>query len=67
MDSSIYDSEANTMYFRFTKERKPVAITLPLREDRFMDLDKDGTPIGFEIIFPKYSKEFKIKDSNTHS
>lgn len=52
MVSVSYDKEANAFYFRIAK-KTGIAKTISLGKDRFMDVDKSGKTIGFEILFPK--------------
>ena len=48
-----YDKEANAMYIRLTSENKKVRETIAIGENRFVDVDENGTAIGLEIILPK--------------
>ena len=42
MASISYDLESNALYFRIAKSGRKTAKTIPLGNDRFMDLDKNG-------------------------
>ena len=52
MVSVSYDREANALYFKIAKAKTPIAKTISLGKDRFMDIDKSGKTIGIEILFP---------------
>lgn len=52
MVSVRFDKEANALYFKLRVNAK-VEKTISLGKDRFMDVDKSGKTIGFEILFPK--------------
>lgn len=43
-----YDREANALYVRFSDE--PVKETVELSSSVYVDVDNDGSPIGFEIL-----------------
>lgn len=60
MVSVRYDKEANALYFKLSANAK-VAKTISLGKDRFMDVDKSGKTIGFEILFPKEMSQEAIK------
>ena len=53
MVSVSYDREANAFYFRIAKQKTKITKTISLGKDRFMDVDKSGKTIGFEILLPK--------------
>lgn len=52
MVSVSYDREANALYFKISKTKAPIAKTISLGKDRFMDIDKSGKTVGIEILFP---------------
>jgi len=55
-----YDSDANAMYIKLTSEDKKILETISLGENKFVDVDENGTAIGFEILLPrKTPKEFE--------
>lgn len=43
-----YDREANALYVRFSREA--IAETVELSETVYVDLDRAGEPVGFEIL-----------------
>ncbi len=51
MASVSVDFDANAMYVSISK--KKVKETISLGDDRFIDVSKDGTVIGVEILLPK--------------
>ncbi|MBI1829399.1 MAG: DUF2283 domain-containing protein [Thaumarchaeota archaeon] len=69
MASISYDQESNALYFRLAKSSKKTAKTIPLGNDRFLDLDKNGKIIGFEILFarsiPQEAKEAILRSKST--
>jgi uncharacterized protein YuzE len=48
-----YDHEANAIYFKLGKGKKPVKSTISLGKDRFIDLDPRGKIVGIEVILPR--------------
>jgi len=52
MASVKYDQEANALYVKI-ENKKRIAETISLGEDRFVDVDENGHVVGFEILFPK--------------
>lgn len=48
-----FDKEANALYIKLTNENKKVFETIPIGENRFLDVDESGTAIGLEILMPK--------------
>ena len=69
MASISYDRESNALYFRIAKSGTKTAKTIPLGNDRFMDLDKNGKIIGFEVLFarpfPQEAKEAILRSKST--
>ena len=61
MVSVSYDKEANALYFKIAKTKTPIAKTISLGKDRFMDVDKSGKTIGIEILFPTAMPDEAIK------
>jgi uncharacterized protein YuzE len=43
-----YDRDANALYIRFTSH--DVAETVELSESIYVDLDREGEPVGFEVL-----------------
>jgi len=50
MDSPkvTYDPDANARYLQFSE--KEIAETLELSESVYVDVDKDGVPVGLEVL-----------------
>jgi uncharacterized protein YuzE len=61
MASVSYDKEANAFYFKIGKSKTPVAKTISLGKDRFMDVDKSGKTVGIEILLPTVIPDEAIK------
>lgn len=61
MVSVSYDRDANALYFKISKTKTPIAKTISLGKDRFMDIDKSGKTIGIEILFPTTIPDEAIK------
>jgi uncharacterized protein YuzE len=63
-----YDPEAKSLYFKLTKRKTKVKSTIPLGNDRFMDVDNKGI-VGFEMILsratPKEALEALKKSKDT--
>lgn len=58
-----YDQESSAFYCNLDKsEKKRVAKTIALGEDRFLDLDESGKAIGIEVLMPK-DMEKEIMDA----
>lgn len=53
MASIKYDKEARALYVRVAQGKKQIKEMISIGEDRFLDVDKDGRVIGFEILLPK--------------
>jgi len=45
-----YDSKADAAYIYLTEKKSKVAETKELSDEVFVDYDKDGRPLGIEII-----------------
>lgn len=43
-----YDREADALYLQFSEE--DIVETLELAENVYVDVDKDGNPVGFEVL-----------------
>jgi uncharacterized protein YuzE len=43
-----YDREANALYIRFSTNA--ISETVELSDTVYMDVDRDGEPVGFEIL-----------------
>ena len=52
MDSIKYDKEAGAFYFKI-KDGVKIAHTIPLGNDKFLDIDASGRAVGLEIIHEK--------------
>lgn len=53
-----YDPEAKALYINIADEvrglpKKKIAKTVPLGEDRYLDVDESGKAVGLEILFPQ--------------
>jgi len=57
MDSTRYSEEANTMYVKISKDKRHIAQTLPMGNDRFMDIDEAGHVLGIEILLSNTTPE----------
>jgi uncharacterized protein YuzE len=53
MGSIKYDRQAHSIYVSLTKEKKRIAETIPMGDNRFLDVDVTGKAVGIEIILPK--------------
>ena len=51
MDSIKYDEEAGAFYFKI--KEGIITHTIPLGNDKFLDVDESGTAIGIEILHEK--------------
>jgi len=49
MDSIKYDEEVGAFYFKI-KDGRRISHTIPLGNDKFLDVDESGQAIGLEII-----------------
>jgi uncharacterized protein YuzE len=56
-----YDPQADAMYIQFVEDE--VDDTLEMGNNIFVDVDKDGTPLGIEILF--VSRRFAVEDLTT--
>lgn len=45
-----YDEKAHAFYLKLDTENKRVAETIPLGDDKFVDVDEGGNILGFEIL-----------------
>ena len=43
-----YDREAEALYLQFSEEE--IVETIELADNVYVDVDKDGNPVGFEIL-----------------
>lgn len=43
-----YDRDANALYIRFSTER--IEATVALSDSVYVDVDRDGEPVGFEVL-----------------
>jgi uncharacterized protein YuzE len=43
-----YDREAEALYLQFSEEE--IAETIELADNVYVDVDKSGNPVGFEIL-----------------
>lgn len=43
-----YDREAEALYLQFSEEE--IAETIELADNVYVDVDKDGSPVGFEVL-----------------
>jgi uncharacterized protein YuzE len=43
-----YDREADAIYLQFSDAE--IAETIELAENVYVDVDKDGNPVGFEVL-----------------
>ena len=43
-----YDREAEALYLQFSEEE--IAETIELADNVNVDIDKDGNPVGFEVL-----------------
>ena len=50
-----YDKDAGAMYITVRKDS--VAKTIPLGDDRFLDINEKGQVIGLEVLFIKNTHE----------
>jgi uncharacterized protein YuzE len=53
-----YDPEAEALYIRFTDH--VVAETVGLSESVYVDMDRDGEPVGFEILHAEPARLARI-------
>ncbi|MEW6044541.1 MAG: DUF2283 domain-containing protein [Thermoproteota archaeon] len=51
MASVSFDQEARALYIKLDNNK--IAKTIPLGDDRFIDVDESGRAVGFEILLPK--------------
>ncbi len=51
MASVSFDQEARALYVKLDNNK--IAKTIPLGDDRFIDVDESGKAVGFEILLPK--------------
>jgi uncharacterized protein YuzE len=52
MGSIKFSRDAKALYIKLDTHGKRIAQTIPLGNDRFMDVDENGNILGFEIILP---------------
>ncbi|HEX9845023.1 MAG TPA: DUF2283 domain-containing protein [Candidatus Nitrosotenuis sp.] len=57
MDSVKFSREAKALYVKFDKENRRIAETIPIGQDRFLDIDEKGNVLGIELLFPKNMPE----------
>lgn len=43
-----YDREAEALYLQFSEEE--IVETIELADNVYVDVDKDGNPVGFEVL-----------------
>jgi uncharacterized protein YuzE len=43
-----YDREADALYLQFSEEE--IVETIELAENVYVDVDKEGNPVGFEVL-----------------
>ncbi len=55
MASVSYDKEARAIYVKLDEQK--IVKTIPLGEDRFLDVDNSGNVVGFEILLPQNISE----------
>jgi uncharacterized protein YuzE len=55
MVSVTYDRVANAIYVKFNDCK--VAKTIPLGEDKYLDIDENGKAIGLEVLFNDMPEE----------
>jgi uncharacterized protein YuzE len=46
--SLTYDREADALYLQFSEEE--IVETIELAENVYVDVDKEGNPVGFEVL-----------------
>lgn len=52
MGSIKFSRDARALYIKLDTQGKRIAETIPLGNDRFMDVDENGNILGFELILP---------------
>lgn len=52
MDLIKFSRDARALYIKLDTQGKRIAETMPLGNDRFMDVDENGNILGFELILP---------------
>ncbi|MEM3063962.1 MAG: DUF2283 domain-containing protein [Candidatus Nitrosotenuis sp.] len=58
MDSIKFSRDANALYVKIdTKKNNRIAKTIPMGEDRFLDVDEKGNVLGIEILLPENNPE----------
>ncbi|WP_268542029.1 DUF2283 domain-containing protein [Candidatus Nitrosotenuis cloacae] len=53
MDSVKFSREAKALYVKFDKENRRIAETIPIGQDKFLDIDEKGNVLGIELLLPK--------------
>ena len=53
MDSVKFCQEAKALYMKIDKENRRIAETIPIGDDRFVDIDENGNVLGIELLLSK--------------
>jgi uncharacterized protein YuzE len=54
MVSAKFDPEVNALYLKFFEDETPeIEKTLTLGEGTYLDVTKEGNPVGIELILPE--------------
>ena len=53
MVSIKFSKNANALYVQFEQEHKRIANTIPIGNDRFLDVDEAGNVLGIELLLSK--------------
>ncbi|MEM4391498.1 MAG: DUF2283 domain-containing protein [Candidatus Nitrosotenuis sp.] len=61
MDSIKFSRDARALYVKLDHQNKRIAETIPIGQDRFLDIDENGNVLGLELILPRDMPEEAYK------